>query len=205
MNQKKKFWTKSRLRIAATVLGIFMFLTLTAESCSNQESAADKLDRETTDDAMEQYTVQVPIPVFEFPWVRYMLSEIYRAKNDGSAILYAYVTNDYLGVKLWGCPTFGYPFPGGTQMTNPERVLDRDGADLTVPLAEPDSTFAPSGAMATMVPCILEDGTVFPRYEEAEVHVAAYPADVVDGREVPIGDTTTTFSINVGNRPTEGQ
>lgn len=144
---------------------------------------ADTKEASRVRQQQQHYLETQPPPFFERSLERYLMIELYRARNSAVAT-WTYRLNEYTGKIIWQCPSIGYPIPGGTQLTNPEQNVGSQGA--VIPQAEPNGMFSPQTSQGTYVMCVNDDGTVSPRYAEPLVETFPYPMTMTsDGELVP--------------------
>jgi hypothetical protein len=118
---------------------------------------ADKEEQTQTEDITAQGAAQVPLPTITNFATKRTLKMAYEAQ-DKQVPTYTYhfsqMHNCY--VPMGGDEhTFGYPVPFATQMTNPQKFVKRDCGqyfcDQTTAQADPDTTFKPASADATLI------------------------------------------------------
>lgn len=68
-----------------------------------------------------------------------------------------YVWSQLTGKLFKICDSVGYPIPAATQYTNPQMVDSYGGHAVTLPQADPDGTYSPTSADATLVSCVGPD------------------------------------------------
>lgn len=147
-----------------------------------------------TNHVMDVLINSQPAPVFDWSLERYLLIQLYEARNNAAAT-YSYVTEVSLGkiIIVWSCPSVGYPIPGGTQLTNPEqltysRVKNGTAGIRTIegaiPQVEPNGLYSPQTSAGTYVMCLNNDGTVSPVYEERNVSAFFQPMEIKNGQLV---------------------
>lgn len=139
------------------------------------------------------YVRNQPAPAFDFSLDRYLMIELYKARNT-SVATYSYVQSEYSGKVLWWCPSIGFPIPANTQLTNPTA---RDGGSSVVvlPQAEPNGLYSSPSTTGTYVMCLDETGAVAPRYEERPVMASLQPLHEVGGELVPVLGKAASFHI----------
>ena len=112
---------------------------------------------------------------YSFP--RQVVIETYEALNKTVSTWSYSMTIDGKIIEL--CPSFGYPIPGGTELTNPQQItaehidgLGWENGVLSNP--EPNGLYPPSTSAGTLVECVNSDGTVSPMYFEPDVFALPY-------------------------------
>ena len=143
-----KKWRK-QIGTAVLVFGVSFFLVGFDNGC---DDTADQKITDAQAQAAGNMLQQTGMPtIVNFTEWKEM-KRIYEEK-DANKPTYTY-TQDMNG-KLWHiCNSFGYPVPGGTEMTNPQKWVRDIGVDHQMPQSEPNQLFPPSSAEGTMVFCI---------------------------------------------------
>jgi len=193
----KKFYS---LMIDMTIL-----LVILGAGCMTPTTQTQALTAEQTQVGNQQanYVTNQPPPYFDWSQQRDILIQIYKAKN--SAInTWSYTTSPFTGKITWESPTFGFPIPGGTELTNPQQLVAKrynpDSStwmDGVVAQAEPDGTYSPSTSLGTWVLCVNDDGSVSPAYIEDNVRTFTTPMKEVEGKLVPINNTSSSIKLKI--------
>ncbi len=158
------------LMLLVTILAV---LASTAATCDG-ESDADKQSRELSDRIAKTFADNQPPHVYDAS----QAVENLIAAQDAMALgadTWTVQTVDGKGV-IFECPSRGIPVPLGSQITPPEKVVDREGGDVTLPQIEPYGLYPPSDVRGTLANCVLPDGSVGVFYSEPDV--TAYTFDV---------------------------
>jgi hypothetical protein len=185
---------KRKSIIAVIVLALVLVFVISA--CAEEPNSVEA-DRKQTEKSQDQYTKQVPVPSFPYPWMRYLLAQIYTLQNERIST-FTYVYSDFQGRIVWSCPSIGYPFPGGTQMTNPLQIVDRTEGDVTIPLAEPNGLYSPDSGLGTYVTCVWEDGTTYAHYEERDVSSSPFPVTTDEnGVVIPLENVKPSGTVDL--------
>lgn len=162
-------------RLFVSLILIAIFLTGCAVTANNKEAGQVNLQQ-------QQYVNAQPAPQFTWSLTRHELIEIYKAKN-AAVSTYSVIYNQYKGIIQFQCPSYGYPIPGGTELTNgmafPSYTNASGYTDVTytggpLPQAEPDGVYAPSTSAGTYIMCRADDGTAYPVYVEDNVLTFPY-------------------------------
>lgn len=185
---------------------VVIILVGTFLSACNGQTATGK-EQAQTNRVMSVLIDAQPAPVFDWSLERYLLIELYKARNSAVST-YSYVFNDYLGKIVWSCPSVGYPVPGGTQLTNPDQLTfsrvkngnHTETIEGSIPQVEPNGLYTPATSAGTYVMCVNDDGTVSPVYEERNVSTFFRPMEVKDGQLVPVAGVEPTIKINIKNQ-----
>lgn len=185
-------------------------LTLILTACSGgtpEPSNAAKVESTIVNNQQDQYNKTQPVPFFDHSLPRQLYIDFYKAKNNAVAT-YTYLFSEYSGKTFLLCDSVGYPFPGGTQLTNGVTTTDvssndgdyhtyQGGALATIQQPEPDGLFPPSNASGTIVMCLNPDGTVAPLHVEPNVVTIPYElanADTTTFARRPDGKSTIALS-----------
>ena len=140
-----------------------------ADACGGNTPTSSRHEAGQVENAQARYVRTVPVPSFQFPTERYMIQQLYIARNN-AVQTYSFVRSPFTGKVLWSCSSIGFPIPYSTQMTNPMTPLNPDYHDSAlIPQPEPNGVYPPSGAMGTWVLCTNADGTISPSYQEPNV------------------------------------
>jgi hypothetical protein len=175
-----------------------VLLSLILSSCMNNASSQESSQ---VNQQQQQYIVSQPLPQFSWSLERHALIEIYKARNSAVST-YTIVYNPYLGIIQSECASYGYPIPGGTQLTNPEQIIFASNV-VTLPQPEPNGTFSPPTSAGTYVLCRNEDGTASPIYFEDNVDTYPYPVTTNDkGQIVRADNGEPAFKINMSEPAT---
>ena len=171
------------------LVGLLLVLFASVAGCANTD---DRVEMQV-EQQQQQYVNAQPVPQFDWSLERHVMIELYKARNNAVST-YSITYSDFRGVITWGCPSIGYPIPGGTQLTNPEKV---EYASVTLPQPEPNGLYTPGTSAGTYVMCVNLDGTVSPVYVEDYVRAYPYPVTTdTDGRIIPAEGSVPSISIN---------
>lgn len=183
------------MKHARIFLFVFVVLALALAGCA---TPADSAERVSVEQQQKQYVLSQPVPQFDWSLERHEMIELYRARNNAVST-YSVVYSQYRGVITFACPSIGYPIPGGTQLTNPEKGV---GTYYPLPQAEPNGLYSPGTSAGTYVMCVNEDGTISPVYIEENVMTFAYPVTTdEDGRLVPQEGAIPSIKISPNKVP----
>ncbi len=110
--------------------------------------------------------------------------EMYELRDRAAFATYSYVLNQQTGGMICVAKSVGYPMPASVQMSNPEKFVQwYSGSPLTLPQAEPNGLFMPTGLDATYQKVINpNNGEVTMGSMEDNVNVFPYE---LPGAEVP--------------------
>jgi hypothetical protein len=193
---------KNYMRFFVLILA-FIILVISLTGCVTANSKEAK----QVNLQQEQYVNAQPAPQFTWSLTRHELIEIYKAKN-AAVSTYSVVYNQYKGIIEFQCASFGYPIPGGTELTN--SMAFPTGTDGTItysagplPQAEPDGVYAPGTSAGTYIMCRVDDGTAYPVYVEDNVLTFPYlMATDVNGTLIKANETDQpNIKINVNQQP----
>lgn len=176
---------------------VIVLLALALTGCGG----ADAAERQTVEQQQKQYVTSQPVPQFDWSLERHVMVELYKARNNAVST-YSITYSDYRGVITWACASIGYPIPGGTQLTNPEKLAYESSSSATLPQAEPNGLFSPGTSAGTYVMCVNSDGTISPVYIEDYVRTYSYPVTTDEnGKIVPAEGSTPSIKINPNRIP----
>jgi hypothetical protein len=201
-----KYFSKNKVFAVVAALFISMLLF----SACDGSSVPNKGESKQVSDQQNIYTNDQQVPTFNWSLKRQLLIDYYTATTEKVSYTYSYVYNPYKGVIMWSCPSVGYPIPGGTQLTNPTQLQEGDSHGSssgywggTVNQMEPDGTYSPSNAAATIVMCLNDDGTVSPQYVEDNVFTSTYPMTVDEnGTMVRADSSKSTINFSTQKKLT---
>lgn len=195
---------KNRTLVCCIVLtlAVMPFVTGCGEDTS---SKGEIMMSQQVDRQQQHYANTQPIPWFDWSLERYLMIQLYTARNNAVAT-WSYQWNSYLGLSTWDCASIGYPIPGGTQLDNPWRVQNSGSSGISdnywgvaIGQAEPNGLFPPATANGTYVMCLNPDGTIGPVYEEDYMKAFPYPMQVVDRHLVRAPNIESSISIDYKN------
>ena len=142
-------------------------------------SSTDENQSRQTESAMKEANAQIGMPaIFNFQ-ERKLAKLIFELRDQEDLICYAYIVNHMTGKLVFIGKCIGYGLPYSIQYTNPERVAHETnysgGSFGTLPQADPNGLFMPSGLSATWLMMIDDDGNPHPVYMEPEIVVSPFP------------------------------
>lgn len=183
-----------KTRVVKVLLLLLVAILTVASSCDGSEPTAEKDMAEQVNRQQAHYARVQPIPWFDYSLERYLMIQLYVARNNAVAT-WSYVWNDFLGIATFSCPSIGYPIPGGSELDNPLQVVEHTHYwATTIGQAEPNGLFPPGTSAGTYIMCLNPDGTVGPVYMEPNVQTYPYPMEEKDHRLVR---TTPKSSISI--------
>jgi len=170
---------------------LFAVLALLVAGCGTQSVTAD---RELVDRQQQIYQDVQPVPLYDYSQDRATFLQIYNAKNEARQTWAVITAID--GTVLWTCPSYGFPIPATTQVTNPQQYIPSNGA--VVEQAEPNGLYT-GETNATYVLCIRPNGDVVPIYAEHEVMLFPFEVRIENGKIVDAGGgSTMTVEVKGG-------
>lgn len=159
-----------------TLLTILSFL-LSAASCDGKPTADDKMRRQT-EMAMQEANRQVGMPAITNFQERKLAKMIFELRDQADLICYAYIVNKMTGKLVFLGKSIGFGLPYSVQFTNPERIAYRNRGTgvATLPQADPNGLFMPTGLSATWL-MLINPKTKKPQpvYIEPEIVVSPFP------------------------------
>lgn len=176
---------------------LYMLIALVTGVIVSACNSADTREQYQVQNQQNQYLNTQPPPFFDYSLERYEMTELYKARNNAVAT-WTYRQSEYTGEILFSCPSVGFPIPGGTQLTNPERY-NTNGANL--PQAEPNGLFSPPTAEGTWVMCLDPSGKAFPVFVEPHVITSPVPLQLVGHTLTPVTDKKPSILIETKPAP----
>ncbi len=185
--------------ISVFVVCTMAFLLLSASSCDGT-SSAEQNDRAVTDKQLDIYNKAQPVHLYNYSMPRDVMQQIYDSIMTAHNTWTVFFEAGIGAVDM--CPSVGFPIPGGTQLTNPEKPLWNNSASATIPQAEPTGLYPPAGSSdSTWVLCVY-NGKVEPRYSEPHVMTYTHPVKVENGKIIHLdGASSITININSPSSP----
>ncbi len=155
-----------RKRTIVLVLLVTMFAIM--GGCQNDN--AENNDRSVVDKQQKQYQIAQPVPFFDFSQVRDSLIQIYGQLARATST-YTVITAQGNGKLIFQCPSYGFPIPADTQLTNPLQVTYpyQGSIGYVVEQAEPAGVFTSKNTDGTYVLCARKNGDIGVVYSEQKV------------------------------------
>jgi len=166
----------NRKSFALIVLGLLV-IALAIAGCGVNSNT--QLEQQQQNAGVKSIIDNQPVPDlggYSFP--RQVVIETYVALNKVVSTWSYSLTMDGKIIEL--CPSFGYPIPGGTQLTNPLQIAAQVPQGLSsfetgiLANPEPNGLYPPATSAGTLVECVNTDGTVSPMYFEPDVFALPY-------------------------------
>lgn len=164
---------------------LVLIVAISFMSCKREiQSTADKQMQEQTAKQMQEANKQIGMPAIVNFQERKLMKMILELRDDENLICYAYLYNrdkGEVGQFLGKCLGFGLPY--SVQYTNPQKIIEADkmlGYDITgihpisVPQADPNGLFMPTGLSATWLMLLDDKGKPHPVYVEPEIIVSPF-------------------------------
>ena len=179
-------------------VAVAMLAMLLLAGCVGETSNSQTTEQRATERNQAQLNQAQPVPAFSFSQERETLIQIYRLRNDARNTYTVFYSD--LGTPLWTCPSIGYPIPGGTQITNPSKIVEnvyigQDGKTYrgagysVVPLAEPNGLYTDPNTNSTWVLCVRQGGEIVPVYSEPKVMTFPFLVRIEGGQVVDAGES----------------
>jgi hypothetical protein len=158
----------------AIAFSCLLFLFLTAESCRNGGSEADRVQEEQVQALASEAQRQTGMPGISNFTEKKFAKYLYELRDQVGFSTFTYIV-DFNGQLHFVCESIGYGIPYSVQYVNPEYSADRwQGNWLTLPQAEPNGLFMPEGLSATWILCTDGSGDIKPIYSEPELLVSPF-------------------------------
>ena len=168
-------------------LALITAVTLFSVGCKDSNPTADTLQREATQQSMQEAQRQVGMPAITNYQERKLVKWIFELRDRADLVTYAYII-DLNGNKHFLGKCIGYGIPYSVQFTNPQKIVEGDkalGYDLSgvvnypmvLPQPDPNGLFMPEGLSATwliMVDPNNPKGDPKPVYVEQEILVSPF-------------------------------
>ena len=164
---------------------LVLIVAISFMSCKKEiKSMADKQMQEQTAKQMQEANKQIGMPAIVNFQERKLMKMILELRDDESLICYAYLYNrdkGEVGQFLGKCLGFGLPY--SVQYTNPQKIIEAYemlGYNMTgihplsVPQADPNGLFMPTGLSATWLMLLDDKGKPHPVYVEPEIIVSPF-------------------------------
>ena len=158
----------------------FAFVLIGLSGCEDQTPTADKVQKEQQETIAQEANRQVGMPNIVNFTEKKQLKAIYELCDQENLVCYAYYFNAMQGKRgafIGKCIGFGIPY--SAQFSNPEKFIGvYDHTGYTIPQAEPNQIFKPTGLSATWLMLINpKDNSIHPAYFEPEIIVLPFPAE----------------------------
>ncbi len=140
--------------------------------CVPGEGNADSKQRAATEKMTAEANRQIGMPGIS-NFTERKFAKLILELRDTEITTFTY-TVDMNGQLHFLCNSIGYGLPYSVQFTNPEKYLSDAWGNLTIPQADPNGLFMPSGLSATWVLCDDGKGGVSPIYSEPALLVSPF-------------------------------
>jgi len=152
-----------------------MIIGLLITSCESSKNS-DAVLAEQTEKSMQQANQQIGMPGIVNFQERKLAKMIFELRDQENLICFAYLMNvmtGEIGQYLGKCIGFGLPY--SVQFTNPEKCdWHSHGGSHSLPQADPNGLFMPSGLSATWLMLLDESGQPHPVYIEPQIIVSPF-------------------------------
>lgn len=146
--------------------------------CDAKKSADDTLAVQT-EQSMQEANAQIGMPAIVNFQERKLMKQILELRDQENLLCYAYIKSEFSGKLIYIGKCIGYGLPYSVQFTNPERFRREYGHGYTIPQADPNGLFMPTGLSATWL-MMVDPKTNEPRpvYIEPEIVVSPFLLDL---------------------------
>lgn len=151
--------------------------------CFDIEKNADADQAAQTNKALTEANNQIGMPNIKNFQQRKLMKYIYELCDKEDLMCFAYLKNDYKGKLVYVGKCVGYGIPFSAQFTNPEKLVDRYGNQISnahrtpykLPQADPNGLYMPTSSSATWL-IMVDPETDEPRpvYFEPEIVVSPF-------------------------------
>ena len=124
--------------------------TVALTSCAERSKSSNRDMAEKQEQLMSEANRQLGMPAITNFQERRLAKMIFELRDKEDLVCYAYIVSQMQGKLVFIGKCIGYGLPYSTQYTNPEK-LERvyNHGVYTVPQADPNGLFMPSGLSAT--------------------------------------------------------
>ena len=167
---------KSILLLSLATMLVFVI------SCSEGKESSDSILNKQQEQSMDEAVRQVGMPAIKNFQERKLAKLIFELRDQENLVCYAYMKNDMSGKLVYVGKCMGYGLPYSVQYTNPEKIVNRYGDNntnvssdiVTLPQADPNGLFMPTGLSATWLMMLDEKGNPHPVYFEPSIVVSPF-------------------------------
>jgi len=137
------------------------------------KESSDVEQRRATEAALKEAHSQIGMPAIKNYQERKLAKMIFELRDQEDLICYAYIVS-WEGKLIFIGKCIGFGLPYSVQYTNPmKRIHSTSG--ITIPQADPNGLFMPSGLSATWLMMVDKEGVARPVYCEPEIIVSPFP------------------------------
>lgn len=156
-------------KLLTLALAMFVFASCEYSQSSNRQM------QQKQEQLMQEANAQLGMPAIKNFQERKLAKMIFELRDREDLVCYAYVVNHMSGKLVFLGKCLGYGLPYSTQYTNPEVRDDGGRSTITLPQADPNGLFMPSGLSATWL-MMIDPQTQEPRpvYLEPEIVVSPF-------------------------------
>jgi len=160
-----------------TILSLLLAMLFFFSSCGPRlvQKSAEQRQKEQTARSLLEADRQIGMPAIKNFQERKLARMIFELRDQAKLVTYAYIVAKNTGklVFLGKCIGFGLPY--SVQYTNPEQLKTGGYWGATLPQADPNGLYMPSGLSATWL-MMIDPATKKPRpvYVEPEILVSPF-------------------------------
>ncbi len=159
------------------ILVVLMFVSVVVIGC-DETSESDKAQRKATEKSAKEAQAQIGMPAIVNYQERKLAKRVIEARDQENLRCYAYLENKMTGRLVFVGECIGYGLPYSVQFTNPQKPLKSRTVhhnSTTIPQADPNQLFMPSGLSATWLMMIdPKTGDPRPVYFEPTITVSPF-------------------------------
>ncbi|MCV7174920.1 hypothetical protein [Mycolicibacterium sphagni] len=174
------------MKLIATTAALIAVTVLSG--CGANSSTAAGKDQAQTNNQLDRYQANQPVPAFDRSQLRQQVITVENAQAHGVATT-TFFFNQGVQEPIFVCPSIGFPIPSTAQLTNPQQALWGTNSSVTIGQMEPTGVYT-GDSTGTYVECVAPSGTQFIKYWEGFVDTIGGPAHWDGHHEVLDGEPT---------------
>jgi hypothetical protein len=156
---------------------IFAIATIPLLAACQIEPSSAQADKTAQEQQTRQAQMAVGMPsVTNFAKRRTLKMAI--ENQDKMVPTVTYVWSQFTGKTFKVCDSIGYPIPAATQYTSPQMKEGGFDHPVVLPQADPDGTYSPASADATLVSCVGPDKKIHLLTVEDHVWATDFPLNI---------------------------
>jgi len=131
---------------------IILALICIGLTACNEVPTTDRKQAEQTDMIQDRLNSRLGLPNIVNGTEKRLMKELYELRDQANLATFSYTMNEMTGELRFLGKSIGFGIPASVQYSNPERVVQNYTSSYgTLPQAEPNGLFMPTGLSATWV------------------------------------------------------